>query len=168
MAKAQEPAISEGRKLDIDVMDAMQGNMPSQKGNISPIEIYKKYFQSISPKLNTDVLLAYTGALLKNPKRSLIQIGNTIFNVYRVSPTEVEFHMVTSEHPRKILENSIGFVKFLKNQKIKTAKTIVENPETMKLIKQVANKTGIELNIGQSTEKLDDVMKPVYTVEVTL
>ena len=170
MAKASEPVIQEKGKsaIDTSILDTIQGDLPSNKKTMSPIDIYRNYFKSIYPQANTDVLLAYLGARLSSPKRSLVQLGNTLFNVYRVSPTEVEFDMATNESPKKIFENSVGFAKFLKNQKIKTAKTIAEKPETVKLVQKVAESQGLDVNVGQSTEKLDGVMKPVYTIEVTL
>jgi len=154
--------------MKANVMDTIQGKLPSQEKQMSPVDILRRAFPESETGLKEDAMLNIIGARLENPKRSVVQIGNTVFLTYRVSPTEVEFHMATSEPARQIIKNASGFGKFLRNQGVKVAKTIAEKPEIVKLATQVAKDIGATVKSGQSMKRLNDKIRPVYTLEINL
>jgi len=153
--------------MKANVMDTIQGKLPSQAKQMTSVDILRKALPEHKTKMPEEMMLNIIGARLENPKRSVVQIGNTVFLTYRPAPGVVEFDTYTVENKKNLTNSMSGFFKFLKNQNIKKA-TTTDEPLYVDVTREAARIAGTKVNVGQKTEKVDGKIRPVYAFEVTL
>ena len=169
MAKPMEPAMGAPQKPAVpeaDVMDAMQGTVPSQKGRMPIMSILKKGLEARQTGMPFEQFASFIGARLSSKNNSLVQINNTAFLVIRdeVDPSRVQFGMISADSPKMALQSISGFYKFLTNQGITSAVTTEEKPEFVDLYK----KAGVPIDVQVAPGFYGDERKPEYRVSFVL
>ena len=114
--------------------------------------------------MNFDLFLRKLATILKDQNNKLVQMGNTIFLVKRITPEHIEFHTFSSEGTKALIRNFNGLIKLAKNQGFKKISSYADEPMYVEL----AKKTGLPVKIGQSQRVEGNVAKPVYTFEMEL
>ena len=115
--------------------------------------------------LNPQTILETIAKLkITNKNIQTARIGNTVFLIMRTPPSTAEVHTFTMDNPRVMVENFKGLAKFLKKAGIKQGFTYSDQP----IFKQLVERSGMPVQITQTTKQVGGQIKPVYQYTMDL
>lgn len=114
--------------------------------------------------LDFDTFIRKLYTVLEDPNNRLVQFGNTVFLMKRVSPDTAEVHTFSSEPPQLLVQRFTDAASFLKTQGMKRAVTYADNPAYLK----IAKATGLPVKTSRTTRSTGGQALPAYQFEVTL
>lgn len=162
MPKASEPAIKPQKSVDMNVLDTIQGKLPSQKQQANIIDIIKSSIEKRKLGIPFDSFAKVLSDKLQDKNNSIIQIDNSAFFVQRnpSDPNRVNFAIFSIDNPNGLSKSISGFNKFLKNQGISYAETYDELQEVV----QAFDNAGFKSKLEKTMDKRGNKMVPSYKI----
>jgi hypothetical protein len=115
--------------------------------------------------LNPQTILETLGKLkISNQNIQTAKIGNTVFLLMRTPPSTVEVHTFTVDNPKVMISHFKNLAKLLPKLGVKQAFTYSDQP----IFKQLVERSGMPVNITQTTKQIGNEMKPVYQYTMDL
>jgi len=115
--------------------------------------------------LNPQTILETLGKLkLSNQNIQTVKMGNTVFLLMRTPPSTVEVHTFTVDNPKVMISHFKNLAKLLPKLGVKQAFTYSDQP----IFKQLVERSGMPVNITQTTKQIGNEMKPVYQYTMDL
>lgn len=168
---AETSAIDPARKKDMPVMGALRrqkGEAPEGGKYDKPTTIIQEALRRDMPGQDIQKMMIYVAYMVKQKNTKLLQIGNTVFLVQLIGPNTAQFHTFTTEPLNVLPDRYIAGAKALKSQAIKNVIILVDNPVYVRMAQQIQQKTGMQINVTQSTMQKGNQMVPAYRIEVVL
>jgi hypothetical protein len=152
--------------MKANVMDTIQGKLPSKQSRANVIDIIKGSIQKRKLGIPFETFLKILADKLQDKSNSIVQIDNTAFFIQRnpATPSKVNFAVFSIDNPNGLQRSVSGFHKFLKNQNIMFAETTDE----LKDVVNAFNNSGIRPKIGKTMERKGNKMAPAYKISFGL
>jgi hypothetical protein len=148
--------------MKANVMDTIQGKLPSQAKKMSVMDVLRSFAAKNIPPDERDGFLGTINAVCSFPNVRLIHINNSVFFTIKNSKDTVEFQIISTEDGNSVANNIMGYMKFLKNQNVKTAIVKTNSGEMVTFLKMLP----LKMNVSQGTKVGGGIAKPVYIVQI--
>jgi hypothetical protein len=129
----------------------------------------------LGDRRRVDAFIENLAKLIKGGVAKPVQIGNTVFLVFRYNSRGemlpegiVEIHMFSAEPFSETAKRMMVLPNTLRELGYRGFTTIIEDKAMANLLLQMQKRTGIQGQMRQDMQLINRKMKPVYLVEATL
>lgn len=103
--------------------------------HMTPSEIIRE--DALSRNLDPERTLQNIALMVKRGNATLLQSGNTVLLLVRISPTAVELHLFTKDAPLSMVASLRNFIETIRNSNLETVYGRADNEEILSILRRV-------------------------------